>query len=453
MDTPLKHLRVAVTIPSAGWFGGISNAYAADMAQELRDLGADVLPVDVDAFSSRDSARIDAAIAALKSFRPSVALSLPNAGYAILCSTPDGRNVFRDVLEIPTVLLWDHGPLQFARLLLGPPPPSPAESTRGCLDRLRETVNHPLYVHYSPDRGYIRAMHQLGILDQDQIQFFLQPAFPYAVQYGAAEETPAAGPRVAFAGNLYIAAAERLAFRKNRTLAALEGKVFAAKAARLTDNLWDLLAQEIESLDGETRRDLALEPDSTFFWGFVHDEIETVGNSTVRLGVLTGLEGGVDFFGNFVEPESIPVLSGRYGIRYQRSVDPTWELADLFASSEILVDVINLGYQSGTSPKIMDCLACGGFPLFDYKQDFRDCVGPEGDLLMYRSIDHLNAMVEDYLTHPARRREVTRGLRARVHRDFTFGALCRRVLDEEPLWRQPGTREHARRPAGPAPRS
>jgi hypothetical protein len=53
---------------------------------------------------------------------------------------------------------------------------------------------------------------------------------------------------------------------------------------------------------------------------------------------------------------------------------------------------------------------------------------------MYRTVDHLNALVDEYLTNPRRRRDVSRYLQHRVATEFSFGALAKRILVDERAW-------------------
>jgi spore maturation protein CgeB len=80
-------------------------------------------------------------------------------------------------------------------------------------------------------------------------------------------------------------------------------------------------------------------------------------------------------------------------------------------------------------------MACGGLVLFDYKADFRESMGEIADQVMYKSVDHLNRLVEEYLSDPRKRRDVSRYLQHRVCTEFSFGALCQRILVDEPAWR------------------
>jgi hypothetical protein len=83
----------------------------------------------------------------------------------------------------------------------------------------------------------------------------------------------------------------------------------------------------------------------------------------------------------------------------------------------------------------MGCFACGGLVLFDYKDDFFRAMGEAGNHVMYRSVEQLNSMVDDYLGNPRKRQDVARYLQHRASTDFSFAALCKRMLVEEPAWR------------------
>jgi hypothetical protein len=436
MSGPLDGLRIVTTLPPHPWFGGIDYNFAIEMSEELRALGATVFPLHVGSFFTQNDVYITDSIQALKSFRPDVAIALPNALYALLCATPKHENVFKDILQIPTLMLWDHGLLQLPQQILGPLPASPAEATGGAIRRLRKVLNHPLYIHYSPDRGHIAALDKLGVVDRSKVRFFLQPAYPNYVRYGYRTPSPGAfRTRVAFAGNVYVKGAQTLPFRNEPDLAAIQARVLAAKKSRFTECLWDLLTAEIGALDGGLRKQLRLEPNYTFFWQFMHEEIETVGNTNVRLDVLTGVKRDFDFYGNFVEPESVATLRDQYRMRFRKCLDYFTELPLLFMNSDLIVDIVNLGYNTGISPKIMGCFACGGLVLFDYKEDFHQAMGEVGDQVMYRSVDHLNSLVEEFLGNPRKRRDVSRYLQHRVCSEFSFAALSKRILVEEPAWK------------------
>lgn len=431
----LNGLRVAVTIPPCGWFGGVDYRFALDMADELRCQGATLFELHLGGFIARNEAYIHSSIEALRAFHPDLAVALPNAGYALLCVTTERENLFRDILEIPTILIWDHGVLQFSQLILSSPHGRAGDESGNCIERLRRALDHPLFVHYSPDKGHVAAMHRLGILDAAKVTSFVHFAFPV---YARAGRKPSSngniGSRLAFAGNVYLERSQNAPFRNRPVLAGIESRMLQAKKTHVTTSFWELLLAEIETQDEDTRRELGLQPDAEFFWRFAHDEIEVVGNTEARLGMLTALRHECDFYGNFVEPQMASTLRDRYGIRMRETLDCISELPSLYRNSELIVDAINAGYISGTSPKVTSCLACGGLILFDYKEDFRQELGDVADLIMYRSIDHLHSLIEQYLDDPNKRRDVSRRLQERVLEKFTFGIFCKQILADQPAW-------------------
>jgi hypothetical protein len=202
----------------------------------------------------------------------------------------------------------------------------------------------------------------------------------------------------------------------------------------MREPLWNLLLAEIDRLDVSQQKELRLDRDSTFFWRFMYDEIEVVGNTRVRLEILNRLRHSLEFFGNFVEPHARNTLRTQYRINFRRTLDYFEELPLLFMNSDVIVDVVNLGYNTGVSPKIMGCLACGGLIIFDYKEDFRRSFGDISEQVMYHDVDHLNGLVDEYLTNGRKRRDVIRYLQQRVSTEFSFAALARRVLVDEPAW-------------------
>src|SRR5262245_34927904 len=135
MTGPLTGLRIAVTRPPHTWFGGVDFDFAVEMAEGLRALGALVFEVETDGFAWRNKRHIERSIDALRSFRPDVAVSLPNALYLLLCRTVTNENVFRDILEVPSIMLWDHGLFQLPKSALHPLPDTPGGSESGAIAR------------------------------------------------------------------------------------------------------------------------------------------------------------------------------------------------------------------------------------------------------------------------------------------------------------------------------
>ena len=84
LDLPLAGLRIVTTRPPLNWFGGVDFDFATEMAEELRALGAAVFELDVRGFIFPNRDYVKAITQELRSFRPDVAMALPNATYALL---------------------------------------------------------------------------------------------------------------------------------------------------------------------------------------------------------------------------------------------------------------------------------------------------------------------------------------------------------------------------------
>src|SRR5574341_1564547 len=128
LDLPLAGLRIVTTRPPLAWFGGVDFDFATEMAEELRALGATVFEVDVRGFVFANREYVKTIIQQLRSFHPDVAMALPNALYALQCCDAEGHNIFRDILQIPIIMLWDHGLLQLPKWCLNTLPATPSQS-------------------------------------------------------------------------------------------------------------------------------------------------------------------------------------------------------------------------------------------------------------------------------------------------------------------------------------
>src|SRR5262249_30824131 len=150
-------------------------------------------------------------VSAVKDFRPHAVIALPNAGYAAEVVVEDGaiaRNLFLDILELPTIFLWDHALVQAPRYVLRFWPPEPLYSTPDVKQAVRSLLTHPLSFHFFFDTGHISEFRRLGIASFDQDN--------YAPCGGVSQAAIDCGRNsggehcdnhtVSFFGNLYIGA-------------------------------------------------------------------------------------------------------------------------------------------------------------------------------------------------------------------------------------------------------
>src|SRR5262245_29075178 len=142
----LSGLRLIATMPPAPYFGGLDRRRAKDQVDALRGLGARVYEFETDAVYRGDRIALQRQIEEIRSFAPHAVIGTPQGGYAVqggimpnngALAHGSPKNLFLDVLELPTLLYWDHVVPQAARYVLQSWPSLPERSQTGVLRRLK----------------------------------------------------------------------------------------------------------------------------------------------------------------------------------------------------------------------------------------------------------------------------------------------------------------------------
>jgi hypothetical protein len=422
--------RIAVTVPPAQWFHGISHAIYRHYRDALRGLGIELYEVPIHALLAPYPGQLEELVSELRSFRPELAFGLPLGSYALISragADETGRrpNIFTDILDIPTVCLWDHAPLELAEQLLTPHPATPAASRTGTLAPLREALAHPRLIHWSRDSGQSALMRKLGFLPPAEPLFHISPALR------GIPEDPGDLPRpatdVSFVGHVSQAPASH----PHPALATLARESIDAWLAE-GGALWDILSARIAALSPAVRQELALDSDQSFFWAWVHRVIVHEAQARRRLQLLGGARAPIACYGNLrgdwpgVPPNLIPVPGHiPFGPR----------LLGALTRHAIAVDVSNPGFINGFGHKPMQGFAAGAFMLIERKQDFVDAFGEAGEAVSYRDGADLAAKIDLYLGKPALRRELTGEMRQRIAERHTLEHVLTRVLDAAASYR------------------
>lgn len=404
---------MAITVPPDGWFHGIARALFDRYRQALVDLGVAVFDVPVDAFLPPDVTRVARLVADLRAFRPQCALGLPHGSYALLCRLPVTRrgvrpNLFLDILDVPTICLWDHAPVELADQLLTPHPRDPSESTGGAIHALRRVLAHPRLIHWSRDSGQARIMRELGFLDPDRLITEMPPALPGFERVQAASTVPCDHEAdVAFVGRVY----QDMPAQPDPALAALADEVVGESAAACTTPFWYILRDHIEAMPTDVRARLALDRDQRYFWRFAHELTCHQGQTSLRLKMLGAAGVPVACYGNL--RTDLPI--GASNLRaVPCSVPYGPELARLFARHPITIDVLSPGFVNGFSHKQLHGFTSGGFMLINWKRDFVEQFGDAGAEVSFAGPDDLATKVERFLVNPRYRREVGDAIRATI---------------------------------------
>ena len=437
--TPLSGLRLVVTLPPPGFFGGLDRRRADDHAAALRALGASVYEFKTEATYWKDRAALASQIADIKAFAPDAVIGTQHAGYAIQGGMihdhdrPENepRNLFLDVLELPTVLYWDHVLTQAARYLIESWPSSPQESASGMMPKLKRLLAHPLAMHFFPDSGHAAELRKIGIaFDHDPV--FITAVSQLFVHHGAESHgAPARPEELAFFGNLYLAATAEIPYGDEPALAAVRQDALARCGADWDLAPFDAYARVIAELLPDQRAELMLEPDETFYWRFLYDELSIVANGERRFKILAACNRSLAFYGGFADPLSGTAIATRNWLM-RESLPHDRSLAEAYRSTAITLDVVNAPFINGFSPKLLECFASGGFLLTTRKTDIATAFGKGlADAISYSNADELAVKVDRYLSHESERRDIAREMRDIIRRDHTAAALFARTLPDD----------------------
>jgi MoaA/NifB/PqqE/SkfB family radical SAM enzyme len=432
----LSGLRLVATLPPKHFFGGNNLRRAREQIAALRNLGAVVYEFDTAAVYYNDWPKIDQQQREIIEFRPDAAISTPHAGFVIQgCALPDpadlptrrARNLFIDELELPVVLFWDHALTQAAHYSLRPMPETPCDSQGGAREALRSLFAHPNTVHLFPDSGHAEELGKLGIGSFNEDAWYVQSVGRAFADSGVqADAGKSFDDEVAFFGNIYLAASSRIPYAGNAALARLRDQARTSCAADWRLSAYHAYLRAIAALEPDERAELRLVPGQSFYWRFLYDELSFFMNGMERLRVLQSCGRDVAYFGNFNDPDSNAMMSGKYRLRGALQYDGT--LAQAFRRTQVTIDVVNAPFINGFSVKLVDCFAAGGFVLTNHKSDISRAFGPLADEICCDSADELAGKLEFFLGHERRRLEVSREIGAIVRREYSGEALFARTL-------------------------
>ena len=396
--------RIAVVVPPAGWLNGILRAYHDLYRQALTDLGVATIDVPLQAVVPYDAGRMADLMSQLRAFRPQAAMALSVGSWLMACRLPAGRdgwspNLFTDVLDIPSICIWDGAPLDFAAGLLDLPGPgsaeteSPATSRPGILAALQRELRHPRLIHWSRDSGQTRVMRDLGFLSAGTVLTEISPILPGF----APDPDIVPAEDVAFIGHLNY---DPRPWPDPR-FAALSREIVEESLRDPDRPIWDILLRETGSQP-------ELDPDQKFFWAFAHRVIVYEAQAARRR--------------HFIERAGVT--------RIERHIPLGTPLARTFASHAITVDVLPPSFIAGFGHKSVLGFAAGGFVLLNRQSDFVDTFGDAGEAVSYSTADELASKIDLYLTKPTLRREIGGVIREKLFARHTLQATLARVLEQ-----------------------
>ncbi len=263
-------------------------------------------------------------------------------------------------------------------------------------------------------------MRELGLIAGDAVVHLLAQALP-GFSSPAAPAIATAEPAVCFIGHIY-----KDAPAAPSELEALAEFIVLQWSRGPDTALWDVANAYIAALPARQRRRLALDPDQTFFWRFVHRLIDHRAQTHRRLEMMGAAGTPVGFYGN-LSSNAPNVPKNLVSLReHEIAFGP--ELAAVFARHEITIDVQSPGFVNGYSLKPINGFASGGFVLVDRKRDFVTAFGEAGAAVSYTDGDDLAAKVDHFLSHPKQRIEVANEMRSQIAAGHTLQQFFARLL-------------------------
>jgi hypothetical protein len=437
--------RLIVALPPRSFFAGNDRQNAEELIRSLRVHYPNTFVFDVGVYLGDSRAEAETLIEDAKTFGADVAIGVPNASYVLMLDEKQRRlkyeppgtlsslrrwlrstapeNVFADVLNVPTVLLWDHILTQPSYPIFGWLPFSLSAAKYGALARLRRGLANPRYRHFIPDSGHIAALDELGILPR-QIRRYVVPAHTAFLTDG-----PVADGRntnaILFAGNLNVDAREQFEPGERAVVAEMNYEMIIAKRSNWAASAWQLLRNVTSA---RAQRYPALSPDNTFFWSLANTLLSNL-TTAHRKEVLNRTPLPIAYYGGFSDPDYARTYDGAGHIVHRGSV-PFDDLPQLYSSYRLSVDVTNCPFINGSNAKVLDCFASGGFMLVDWRQDLAEEVGDVADMFMYRDREELAALSDRIMSNTRLRDEVISTMRSKISRSLTFNYLLKEVIDQ-----------------------
>jgi hypothetical protein len=168
--------------------------------------------------------------------------------------------------------------------------------------------------------GHAAELNKIGSVLHGYDPYFVTAVSQLFVEYGIEnKDSPVERDRVAFFGNLYLNAEEQATYAEEPALLQVRRAALARGIAHWDLPLYTAYLNAIGEMNEEGRSALKLDPDESFYWRFLQEELEMVGNGEYRFHILATCNQPVAFYGALRIPHparSLPAGDGIYANRY-----------------------------------------------------------------------------------------------------------------------------------------
>jgi spore maturation protein CgeB len=105
------------------------------------------------------------------------------------------------------------------------------------------------------------------------------------------------------------------------------------------------------------------------------------------------------------------------------------EKAIAYRCAQVLVNTMHYSEIEGVNCTLFEAAGCGAFQIADWKPSLPELFEPEREVVTFRTRQELKEKVDYYLTNSLQRREIAARASARAHREHTYEARIRKMLD------------------------
>lgn len=117
------------------------------------------------------------------------------------------------------------------------------------------------------------------------------------------------------------------------------------------------------------------------------------------------------------------------GVRNMGKADYYNEAPYIFANSKINLNITLRSIQTGIPLRAFDIMACGGFLITNYQEDYLEYFEPDEDMVIYYDYGDLMEKVAFYLTHDEERKRIAQNAQRKVASEHTYLRRAKIMLD------------------------
>ena len=332
-------------------------------------------------------------------------ISALNAGYLWGCNVSTNNSLYNNplsLIKIPVVALWDNNLTQLVNF------------TGLSLDIIKTILDSDNIFNFSHDKGDINDVKSIFGRELKNNNIFNQSLPHVGILFNKISDIDENYDfDLTHCGNINLDDLERFIIPENNDFDTLS---FFEEIKNFKMNQFRTPVFEIYKKISKERAPF-LSITDFMFWRLYDASLRYL-NTKIRLEIFSQIDFSINFWGAYVNQKSRDFLRKNDHVTYHGYVPWGRELGKIYKRSKINLIVSNSINQNGISPKLIECLMAGGFPLIDEKDALNDYFGKVIDEITFSSIDDLKEKIKFYQKNNTERLRLLHQLRERIFTDY-----------------------------------